>query len=50
VLCPLERIDTIITDDGIDDRTAAMLEKADVKLIVVPSGAAQKEGVASLPA
>ena len=50
VLCPLERIDTIITDDKIEDRTAAMLESADVTLIVVPSGAAQKEGVASLPA
>ncbi|WP_121096067.1 DeoR/GlpR family DNA-binding transcription regulator [Roseinatronobacter ekhonensis] len=50
VLCPLERIDTIITDDGIDDRTAAMLESADVTLIVVPMGAAQKEGVARLPA
>ena len=46
VLCPLERIDTIITDDGIDDRTAAMLEAAEITLIVVPSGAAQKEGVA----
>lgn len=50
VLCPLEQIDTIITDDGIDDRTATMLESADVTLIVVPKGAAQKEGVASLPA
>ena len=50
VLCPLERIDTIITDDGIDDRTAAMLESADVTLIVVPGGAAQKDGVARLPA
>lgn len=47
VLCPLERIDTIITDDGIDDRSAAMLDSADVTLIVVPRGAAQKEGVAS---
>jgi DeoR family ulaG and ulaABCDEF operon transcriptional repressor len=50
ILCPLERIDTIITDDGIDDRTAAMLERADVTLTVVPRGAAQKDGVASLPA
>ena len=50
VLCALERIDTLITDDGIDDRTAAMLESADVTLIVVPQGAAQKDGVASLPA
>lgn len=47
VLCPLNRIDTIITDDGIDDRSAAMLEAAEITLIVVPSGAAQKEGVAS---
>jgi len=47
VLCPLTRIDTIITDDGIDDRTAAMLDAADVTLIVVPRGAAQKDGVAS---
>ncbi|SFI55568.1 DeoR/GlpR family DNA-binding transcription regulator [Jannaschia pohangensis] len=47
VLCPLDRIDTIVTDDGMDDRNAAMLEAAGVKLIVVPSGAAQKEGVAS---
>jgi len=46
ILCPLERIDTIITDDGIDDRTAAMLETADVTLIVVPRGAAHKEGAA----
>ena len=50
ILCPLERIDIIITDDGIDDRTAAMLESADVRLIVVPKGAAQKEGLAQLPA
>ncbi len=47
VLCPLSRIDTIITDDGIDDRSAAMLEAAEVTLIVVPSGAPQKEEVAS---
>ena len=50
VLCPLDRIDTIITDDRLDDRTAAMLDAADVTLIVVPSGAAHKEGVATLPA
>lgn len=47
ILCPLDRIDTIITDDGIDDRTAAMLEAAGVTLIVAPNGAALKEGVAS---
>jgi len=47
VLCPLTRIDTIVTDEGIDDRSAAMLEAADVTLIVAQSGAAQKEEAAS---
>ncbi|MEP1208106.1 MAG: DeoR/GlpR family DNA-binding transcription regulator [Rhizobiaceae bacterium] len=43
VLCPLERIDTVITDDGVSDRAAAMLEAADVKLIVAKAGAAQQQ-------
>ena len=43
VLCPLERIDTVITDEGIPDRAAAMLEAADVNLIVAPLGAGQQE-------
>ena len=47
ILCPLDRINTIITDDGIDDRTAAMLEAADITLVVVPVSTAQKEGAAS---
>ena len=34
ILCPLSRIDTIITDEGIDDKTASMLEAADITLIV----------------
>lgn len=43
VLCPLDRIDTVITDEGISDRDAAMLEAADVKLIVAPMGRAQQQ-------
>ncbi|WP_204115538.1 DeoR/GlpR family DNA-binding transcription regulator [Shimia biformata] len=43
VLCPLAQIDTVITDDGISDRDAAMLEAADVKLIVAASGAGQDD-------
>lgn len=43
VLCPLDRIDTIITDEGIGDREAAMLEGADVNLIVAPVGAAAED-------
>lgn len=40
VLCPLERIDVIITDSGISDRAAAMLEAAEIRLIVAPDSAA----------
>lgn len=47
VLCPLARIDTVITDEGITDKAASMLEAADVKLIVAQSGAAQEEGEAA---
>ena len=43
VLCPLNKIDTVITDEGITDKAAAMLEAADVTLIVAQSGAAQQE-------
>ncbi|MCU0910978.1 MAG: DeoR/GlpR family DNA-binding transcription regulator [Rhodobacteraceae bacterium] len=41
VLCPLDRIDTVITDDGIPDRAAAMLEAAEVRVIVAPVGRAE---------
>ncbi|MFZ5745986.1 MAG: DeoR/GlpR family DNA-binding transcription regulator [Pseudomonadota bacterium] len=34
VVCSLSEIDTVITDAGISDRTAAMLEKAGIALIV----------------
>ena len=47
VLCPLGRISTVITDDGISDKAATMLEAADVRLIVARSGSAQEEGAAS---
>lgn len=47
ILCPLGRINTIITDDGVSDRTASMLEAADVKLIVVSKSTTQKTGVVS---
>jgi DeoR family ulaG and ulaABCDEF operon transcriptional repressor len=43
VLCPLGRIDTVITDEGISDKAAKMLEAADVKLIVAQSGAGRQE-------
>jgi len=34
LLCPLDRITTIVTDDGITDAEAAMIEAAGVALIV----------------
>lgn len=39
ILCPLDRIDVVITDAGIPDRTAAMLEAADIRLIIAQTGA-----------
>jgi DeoR family ulaG and ulaABCDEF operon transcriptional repressor len=47
VLCPLEKIDTVITDDGISDRAAAMLDSADVKLIIAEVGKPQRQETAS---
>lgn len=42
LLCPLKRISTVITDEGITDRDAAMLEAADVRLIVARTNAAER--------
>ena len=42
LLCPLSRIHTVITDDGITDRDAAMLEAADIRLIVARIGVADR--------
>ncbi len=44
VLCPLTRIDVVITDDGISDRAASMLDAAEIKLIVVQTSAAADTG------
>jgi len=43
ILCQLNRISTVITDDEISDKAAAMLDAADVVLIVAQSGASQEE-------
>lgn len=43
ILCPLERVDTVITDERIEDRHAALLESADVRLIVAQSRADEEE-------
>ena len=46
VLCALARIDVVITDEGIPDKAAAMLEAAEVRLIVAQAGAGQREEAA----
>jgi DeoR family ulaG and ulaABCDEF operon transcriptional repressor len=43
ILCGLSRISTVITDDGIDDREAKMLENAGVSLIVAKTAAERTE-------
>jgi DeoR family ulaG and ulaABCDEF operon transcriptional repressor len=43
ILCGLSRITTVITDDGIEDREARMLETAGVSLIVAPARAAERQ-------
>jgi DeoR family transcriptional regulator, ulaG and ulaABCDEF operon transcriptional repressor len=50
ILCPLSRITTVITDDGVEDREAKMLEAAGVALIVARSPAASEEEGTSLQA
>jgi DeoR family ulaG and ulaABCDEF operon transcriptional repressor len=46
ILCALDRIDVLITDEGIDDRSAAMLEDSGVRLIVAEARGS-KERVAA---
>jgi DeoR family ulaG and ulaABCDEF operon transcriptional repressor len=42
LLCPLARIHSVVTDDKITDRDAAMLEAAEIRLIVAQIGAADR--------
>ncbi len=48
ILCPLERIHTVITDDGVPDAAARMIEAAGIRLIAVtpkrPAGRAAASG------
>lgn len=46
LLCPLARIHTVITDDGISDRDAQMLAAADVRLIVAQVAATDRSHTA----
>jgi DeoR family transcriptional regulator, ulaG and ulaABCDEF operon transcriptional repressor len=41
ILCPLNRVSTLITDDGIPDQARAMIEDAGIELIVAGVSAAE---------
>lgn len=43
VLCPLSRIDTVITDDGISESAARMLADSDVELVIARRDAGQQD-------
>lgn len=47
ILCPLARVTTVITDDGITDREAQMLDDAEVRLIVAETRATDREDAAA---
>ena len=47
ILCPLERVHTIITDDGISTRDARIVEQAGVRLIVAGREAGHREASSS---
>jgi DeoR family ulaG and ulaABCDEF operon transcriptional repressor len=42
ILCPLNRVSTLITDDGLPDSARAMIEDAGIKLIVAGVSAAEQ--------
>lgn len=42
ILCPLNRVSTLITDDGISDQARTMIEDAGIKLIVARVSAAEQ--------
>lgn len=43
ILCGLARITTVVTDAGLEDRDAAMLQEAGVRLIVATSASARQD-------
>ncbi len=47
ILCPLERVHTVITDDGISTRDAKIVEQAGIRLIVAAREAGEGEASSS---
>jgi DeoR family ulaG and ulaABCDEF operon transcriptional repressor len=44
ILCPLDRVSTLITDDGISDEARRMVENAGIRLIVAQVSANAGKG------
>lgn len=47
ILCALERINKVITDEGIDDKSANMLEAANVELIIAKQAKAEQNSASA---
>ncbi len=47
ILCPLERVHTVITDDAVSSRDAKVVERTGIRLIVADRNAAKREGSTS---
>jgi DeoR family ulaG and ulaABCDEF operon transcriptional repressor len=43
ILCPLDRVSAVVTDDGVGEEGARMLEDAGVRLIIAGAGAASTD-------
>jgi DeoR family ulaG and ulaABCDEF operon transcriptional repressor len=48
ILCPLERVAAVITDDGVSARDARMIEQAGIRLIVAAENAGAGEAASSV--
>jgi len=44
LICPLDRIDILITDDRIDNTSVDMLESANIKVVIAETKTVQKTG------
>jgi DeoR family ulaG and ulaABCDEF operon transcriptional repressor len=47
ILCPLKRVHTVITDDGVSTRDAKMIEQSGIRLIVAAQAAGKGEASSS---
>ena len=47
ILCPLERVHTIITDEGVSTRDAKLVEQSGIRLIVAARAAGRDEASSS---